>query len=88
MTTAPIEVQTIALVAHDNKKPDLIEWAEYNRKILADHVLCATVAWNIPVACNRTTADFLICSPLFSGTYSRTVPGFEAHSSRAVASRP
>jgi methylglyoxal synthase len=118
----------IALVAHDDRKGDLLEWAEYNRDILADHVLYATgttgrmlgdrldlpvtcfqsgplggdqqigaliasgdldmlvffwdpmspqphdsdvkalvriaVVWNIPIACNRTSADYLITSPL------------------------
>jgi len=32
----------IALVAHDNKKQDLLEWALYNREMLARHELCAT----------------------------------------------
>jgi methylglyoxal synthase len=32
----------IALVAHDNKKKDLIEWAELNKDILAQHELLAT----------------------------------------------
>ena len=32
----------IALVAHDDRKDDLLEWAEYNRDILADHILYAT----------------------------------------------
>lgn len=32
----------IALVAHDNKKPDLLEWAEFNRGTLAQHDLVAT----------------------------------------------
>lgn len=32
----------IALVAHDHKKRDLIEWARYNRAILVEHDLCAT----------------------------------------------
>lgn len=32
----------IALVAHDDRKGDLIEWAEYNRDVLASHVLYAT----------------------------------------------
>ena len=34
--------RTIALVAHDNKKPDLIEWAEFNRGTLSCHNLVAT----------------------------------------------
>src|SRR6266446_4292102 len=32
----------IALVAHDNKKRDLLEWAEYNKSLLAKHELYAT----------------------------------------------
>jgi methylglyoxal synthase len=32
----------IALVAHDNKKKDLIEWAEFNKVVLARHELLAT----------------------------------------------
>ena len=34
--------KTIALVAHDNRKPDLIEWAEHNKIVLARHELMAT----------------------------------------------
>ena len=32
----------IALVAHDNKKGDLVDWAKYNRVLLAHHTLYAT----------------------------------------------
>lgn len=32
----------IALVAHDNKKRDLVEWAKYNRALLAHHTIYAT----------------------------------------------
>ena len=32
----------IALVAHDNKKQDLLEWARYNVETLRPHNLCAT----------------------------------------------
>jgi methylglyoxal synthase len=32
----------VALVAHDNKKKDLMEWAEFNRGTLSRHELCAT----------------------------------------------
>ena len=32
----------IGLVAHDNKKADLLEWARFNRVLLAHHVLYAT----------------------------------------------
>jgi methylglyoxal synthase len=120
--------RSFALVAHNNKKNDLLEWARFNRALLAKHTLYATgttgallqlelgvdlhrlhsgplggdqqigakisqgdidlliffwdplepqphdpdvrallriaVLWNIPVACNRATADFVISSPL------------------------
>ena len=36
------EPKHIALVAHDDRKGDLLEWAEHNRDILASHVLYAT----------------------------------------------
>lgn len=35
-------VKRIALVAHDNKKKDLMEWAYYNRTVLSQHELIAT----------------------------------------------
>lgn len=138
--------KTIALVAHDNCKADLVEWAEYNRDALADHDLVATgttgnilehelglpverlqsgplggdmqigarisegdidamvffwdpleaqphdpdvkallriaVVWNIPVACNRASADFLVSSPLMASTYARRVPDHTDHTNR------
>lgn len=36
------EKKNIALIAHDNKKPDLISWCERNRDILEKHTLCGT----------------------------------------------
>ena len=43
MTTSTTpEPKRIALVAHDGKKDDLLEWAEYNRDLLAGHILYAT----------------------------------------------
>lgn len=32
----------IALIAHDNRKRDLINWADRNRDLLSKHVLCGT----------------------------------------------
>lgn len=132
--------QHIALVAHDNKKVELLEWASFNRDTLAPHHLYATgttgtmlefelglpvhrflsgpvggdqqigakiaegaidmlvflwdpleaqphdpdvkallrlgAVWNIPMASNIATADFLISSPLFATHYERAVPDF------------
>jgi methylglyoxal synthase len=139
----------IALVAHDNKKPDLLEWALYNRGSLIQHDLYATgttgrllsealdtpvtclqsgplggdqqigsriaegdidlliffwdplepqphdtdvkallriaVVWNIPVACDRATADFIISSPLMSSSYQRILPDYSSHVQRFKA---
>ena len=138
----------IALVAHDHKKPDLIEWAKYNQVLLAQHDLFATgttgrileqelgvditklqsgplggdqqvgakitdgeidfliffwdpldqqphdpdvkallriaMVWNIPVACNRASADFMISSPLMTSTYQRFKPDYESYLKRTI----
>lgn len=39
-------------------------------------MLRIAVVWNVPVACNRATADFLISSPLLRSAYERTVPRY------------
>ena len=38
----------IALVAHDNKKPDLLEWVRYNKELLTQHKLFATGTTGAP----------------------------------------
>ena len=127
-----------ALIAHDNRKRDLLEWARYNQGTLARHELFATgttgtlieaelglpvtlflsgplggdqqvgaaiaegkidfviffwdplepaphdvdvkallriaVVYNVPIACNRATADFILSSPLMDAEYERMVP--------------
>jgi methylglyoxal synthase len=139
----------IALVAHDNMKQDLLEWATYNRDLLAQHELYATgttgmlleqelecpvtklqsgplggdqqigakiaegeldcliffwdplepqphdpdvkallriaVVWNVPIACNRASADFLISSPLMEQEYQRLVTDFDTYRERLKA---
>jgi len=138
----------IALVAHDNKKKNLIEWAEFNKQGLSKHELIATgttgrlledqldrpilklmsgplggdqqigamiaegkvdiliffwdpmeaqphdpdikallrlaVVWNIPFACDRATADFLMTSPLIWETYDCSLPDYGSHNKRII----
>jgi methylglyoxal synthase len=37
-------------------------------------LLRVAVVWNIPIACNRTTADYIFSSPLLDGGYQRKMP--------------
>lgn len=92
----------IALVAHDERKNDLIDWAGKNTGALKQHELFATgttgkldiliffwdpmaaqphdvdvkallrmaVLYNVPSACNRATADYMVLSELFSADYT------------------
>lgn len=34
--------KTIALIAHDNKKPEMLTWVKANRERLSHHHLCGT----------------------------------------------
>ena len=45
-------------------------------------LLRLAVVWNVPVACNRATADFLISSPLMFSEYQRELPDFSAYTQR------
>ena len=36
------DMRTIALVAHDNKKKDIVEWCDFNKGTLSQFYLCAT----------------------------------------------
>lgn len=37
-----MELKTVALIAHDNKKQDIIRWAAENREQLSKFILCGT----------------------------------------------
>src|SRR5690606_7187752 len=131
-----------------NKKRDLLEWAKFNRDLLAHHQIYATgttgkilerelnikviklksgplggdqqigakiveneidfliffwdplepqphdpdvkallrmaVVWNIPIANNRASADFMISSPLMDSPYDRLVPDYEDYVVREI----
>ncbi len=47
-------------------------------------LLRLAVLWNIPVACNRASADFLISSPLLGRHYDRMLPDFSGHTGREL----
>ena len=138
----------IALIAHDHKKVDLIEWCVHNKQQLQKHQLFATgttgkmleaaldmhvsqflsgplggdqqigasiaegkidavvffwdpmealphdpdikallrlaAVWNIPTACNRATADFMMTSPLMREEYEVILPDYSKYLGRKV----
>jgi len=148
----------IALVAHDNRKKDLIEWVEWNWNALLEHELICTgttgtmvekalarqlgktskqnvevtklksgplggdqqlgsmivegaidvliflwdpmepqphdvdvkallriaVLYNVPTACNRSTADFIISSPIFTSDYDPILVDYSGYIHRSV----
>jgi methylglyoxal synthase len=143
-----MNIKRIALVAHDNKKKELVSWAKANAQKMAGCEIYATgttgrllidevalqvirlqsgplggdqqigaliaeskidmliffwdpleplphdpdikallrlaVVWNIPVACNRATADYLFSSPFLETPYQRTRPDFTTYENRKV----
>ena len=143
------EKKRIALIAHDHKKQDILEWAKFNRDVLAQHIVLATgttgklieeqlnieviklqsgplggdqqigakisegdidfvvffwdplasqphdpdvkallrlaVVWNIPMACNRASADFMFSSPLMGEEYPRILPDYNTYRERFSA---
>jgi methylglyoxal synthase len=152
------EIKRIALVAHDNRKKDLIEWVEWNYEVLIQHRLISTgttgrlveevinekigqegarrfevtrlksgplggdqqmgaliaegkvdlliflwdpmqpqphdvdvkallrisVLYNIPTACNRSTADFLISSSLLNSRYEPILKDYSGYIARTI----
>lgn len=153
------KVKQIALVAHDNRKKDLIEWVEWNIPLLVRHRLISTgttgrlveeavrnklseeeaadfsvrklksgplggdqqlgamiaegeidlmiflwdpmqpqphdvdvkallriaVVYNIPTACNRSTADFMISSPLLGRRYEPILRDYSGYMGRSIS---
>lgn len=47
-------------------------------------LLRLAVVWNIPIACNRASADLMVSSPLLEGSYVRTQPDYGTYIGRAV----
>jgi methylglyoxal synthase len=47
-------------------------------------LLRIAVAWNIIIACNRTTADFLLTSFLMNDDYPITLPNYSDHMERSL----
>ena len=145
-----MSINSIAIVAHDNKKKELAEWVKKNSDTLSTMDIYATgttgklianefednkeinsllsgplggdqqigakiaegtiemlvffwdpleamphdpdikallriaVVWNIPLACNQASADYLIQSPLITQPYFDHPPDFSAYNNRAV----
>ena len=48
-------------------------------------LLRIAVVWNIPTACNRASADFMISSTLMTGEYERLVTDYQPYVERQVA---
>ena len=47
-------------------------------------LLRMAVVWNIPMACNRATADLMISSQLMHEVYMREVPDYELYQDRPI----
>ena len=47
-------------------------------------LLRMAVVWNIPVACNRSTADFMVSSTLMDKEYDRIIPDYENYRQRRI----
>jgi methylglyoxal synthase len=45
-------------------------------------LLRIAVVWNIPIACNRASADFIISSPLMANAYERLIVDYEPYKRR------
>jgi methylglyoxal synthase len=48
-------------------------------------LLRVAVVWNIPIACNRASADLMISSPLMKEAYERQIPDYQSYQQRDLA---
>ena len=59
---------TIALVAHDNRKADMVEWAIHNAEFLSHHhIVCTGTTGNLvrkAMEEKGVTADIAVCIPV------------------------
>jgi methylglyoxal synthase len=51
-------------------------------------LLRVAVVWNVPIACNRASADMMISSPLMLAEYQREVPDYQGHHERVIEEEP
>jgi methylglyoxal synthase len=51
-------------------------------------LLRVAVVWNVPIACNRASADMMISSPLMQEAYEREVPDYTGHQQRSIVEEP
>jgi methylglyoxal synthase len=51
-------------------------------------LLRIAIVWNIPVACDRASADFMISSPLMESAYERTRPDYGGYIGRVIDTSP
>lgn len=47
-------------------------------------LLRMAVVWNIPIACNRASADHMISSPLMHTAYLRDIPDYDSYTGRTI----
>jgi len=47
-------------------------------------LLRVAVTWNIPIACDRATADFLLTSPLMHEDYETHLPDYSSYTNRKL----
>ena len=51
-------------------------------------LLRVAVVWNVPIACNRASADMMISSSLMSEAYRRELPDYENYQQRQIEEEP